>query len=158
MKNKQKGSTALVVLIIVIIVLAVFSYSYFNRTASRSQPTPTNNKSFDITDLGVRFTLPDELSDLTYTVVHLSGDQAVNSVGFSDKRLEAAGCSAAMAPLGYLTYDSYKGGVVVGHARGSQLSYLKPDKKCSADISLQNLGVLENALHSIESDYTPVEV
>jgi hypothetical protein len=115
-------------------------------------PTPTPDSTFDVSDLGVKFTLSGSLWDLDYKVVHLTGDQAVNSVAFSSKRLEAAGCSLDSAPLGYLTYDNDKGGVMVATARNSSLYYLQPQAGCNADVSLRNWQVLQSGLRTLASD------
>jgi hypothetical protein len=115
-------------------------------------PRATDQESnwYSISNLGLLFNLPNTLSDLTYQVVKLSGDQAVNSVKFSTKRLESVGCNLSTDPLGYLTYDKDKGGVVVANARGSDLYYIKPAVQC--ETALQDSLVLEQALKTIISD------
>lgn len=121
--------------------------------ATTEAPTPTPSSTFDISSLGVKFTLSGTVSDLDYQVVHLTGDQAVNSVEFSSKRLEAAGCSLASAPLGYLTYDNNKGGTLVANVRNSNLYYLSPTAgSCAAAPSLQTWQALESSLRSAVSD------
>ncbi len=110
-----------------------------------SQPSNIYNIS-----LGFLVRLPDSLSDLTEQVVKLSGDQAVNSVALSTTRLESVGCSLSSAPLGYLTYDSDKGGVIVAHARGSDVYYIKPTVQCGG--TLQDWSGLQEALKTIISD------
>lgn len=98
-----------------------------------------------IPELGASFLLPSELSDLTYVVVKLPTDQAVNTVGFSTKSLEDQGCDAKSAPLGYLTYSNVAGGEPIV-SRKSGLYYLPPSGSCKADASLQQR--LKDALKS----------
>jgi hypothetical protein len=108
----------------------------------------------DITPLGVEFALPSDVSDLTYQIVHLTGDQAVNSVEFSSQRLEVAGCGLSAAPLGYLTYDSDKGGTLVASdIRNSSLYYVSPASGvCKANASLQDWQALKSYLTTAVTD------
>lgn len=107
---------------------------------------------YDITELGLMFAAPGALKDLDSAAVHLAGDQAVNSVGFSSQRLEAAGCSVQSAPLGILTYDTDKGGDIVARVGGQNLYYLEPKAGCKADAVLQPLANFKAALGSLISD------
>lgn len=109
---------------------------------------------YDVSDLGVKFALPQTLSDLTYKAAKLPGEQAVNSVAFSSKCLESAGCGVESAPLGYLTYDNDKGGTRVGHARGSELYYIAPTGQCKVAGAMQNSDTLKGALQSLSFDAT----
>lgn len=109
---------------------------------------------YDISDLGLMFAAPGTLKDLDSAAVHLAGDQAVNSVGFSTKRLEAAGCSLQSAPLGILTYDTDKGGDIVAHVGSQNLYYLEPKAGCKADTAFLPLASLKAALGSLISDTT----
>lgn len=121
-------------------------------------PAPTNTLPnspafiYDIADLGLMFASPGALRDLDSAAVHLAGDQAVNSVGFSSQRLEAAGCSVQSAPLGILTYDTDKGGDIVAHVGNQNLYYLEPKAGCKADGTLLPLAGFKAALGSLISD------
>jgi len=171
--NERGVISVLFIILVVIVVIAVgvalFESHHVNRQAGSSpspssssvvratsspSPSPTAAPSsyFDIVDLGVKFLLPASFSDLEYKVVHLTGDEAVNSVAFSSKRLDAAGCGLDTAPLGYLTYDSDKGGSMVAIARNSNLYYLQPQAGCKASATLQDWQSLETALKSLVSD------
>ncbi len=116
---------------------------------------PPNVVEYHITNLGLKFNLPSELSDLTYVIVKLPDEQAVGTVGFSNKELETLGCLATTGPLGYLTYQDDQGGELVGHVRNSNLYFIKPDGRCLADPSLQNWQLLRDSLKSLTSDYVP---
>ena len=176
--SDEKGTAPLLLVVLVALLIIVGGYAIYNVThhangeqASNSTtptpssspissaspaaptPTPTPGSVFDISSLGVKSTLTGALYDLTYQVVHLTGDQAVNSVEFSSQRLEAAGCSLSSAPLGYLTYDNDKGGTLVANARNSDLYYLAPTTgTCKAAASLQNWQALESSLKTSVSD------
>jgi hypothetical protein len=176
--SDDRGVVPVMLIVLVALLIIVGGYAFYNVThhangeqASNSKtptpsssplgsaspaaptPTPTPSSVFDITSLGVKFTLSGTLYDLTYQVVHLTGDQAVNSVEFSSQRLEAAGCSLSSAPLGYLTYDNDKGGTVVANARNSNIYYLAPTGgTCKAAASLQNWQALESSLKTSVSD------
>jgi hypothetical protein len=104
---------------------------------------------YDISDLGLMFAAQGGLKDLDTAAVHLSGDQAVNSVGFSSQRLETAGCSAQSAPLGTLTYDTDKGGDIVARVGTQNLYYLQPKAGCKADAAILPLISLRSSLGSI---------
>lgn len=121
-------------------------------TSQVAAASPAKTFLYDITDLGVKFDLPFSLVDLGYIPVHLHGDQGVNSVEFTTKRLQDAGCTIDMAPMGILTYDSDKGGTKVGHARGSNLYYIKPDGRCHVNSRLQPWQKLRDVLHTLRSD------
>ena len=113
-------------------------------------------KTYHIQDLGLEFAFLPALSDLTHEVARFNSDQAVNSVGFSTVRLDAAGCSwqnLQGAPLGYLRFGNDQGGVLVAHARFSDLYYIRPKVSCDANPSLQNWQLLQNSLRSLVSDY-----
>ena len=112
---------------------------------------------YNIADLGLMFAAPGTLNDLNSAAVHLAGDQAVNSVGFSSKRLEAAGCSVQSAPLGILTYDTDKGGDIVARVGGQNLYYLEPKAACKADVALLPLASFKASLGSIISDTSAVK-
>jgi hypothetical protein len=127
---------------------SLLSFSTSDPFAVPNQPTASS--VYDIVDLGVKFTVPATFSDLTHRVVKLAGDQAVNSVAFSSRQLEAAGCG--VEALGYLTYDTNKGGVIVGRARGSDLYYLQPKAACKTGATLQNWQGLRDALKTLGSD------
>jgi len=118
--------------------------------APLAQPAPAF--IYDISDLGLMFAAPGSLADLDSAAVHLAGDQAVNSVGFSSKRLETAGCSVQSAPLGTLTYDTDKGGDIVAQVAGQKLYYLEPKVGCKADVALLPLASFKASLGSIISD------
>lgn len=122
------------------------------QTQPITKPTPSST-IYDISNLGIQFSLPVSLSDLTDKIVKLEGDQAVDSVGFSSKRLEEVGCSAESAPLGYLTYDDNKGGVIVGRARSSDLYYISPSGQCQVATVSQDWHILQEALKSLVTDY-----
>lgn len=121
-------------------------------------PAPTNPQPnspafiYEIADLRLMFAAPGSLRDLDSAPVHLAGDQAVNAVGFSSQRLEAAGCSVQSAPLGILTYDIDKGGDIVANVGGKNLYYLEPKAGCKADAALQPLANFKAALGSLISD------
>ncbi len=174
-KLNQKGFTGFEVVLIVIALVAIGAAGYFAYEARQdktvlvaapkktektiqAQPQPVSSKPettsvYNIKDLGVEFALPSSISDLSYKVVNLGGEQAVSSVTFSTKRLEAAGCSLDSAPLGHLTYTEGKGGILVASARGSNLYYIEPKGSCSADPSLRNWQKLKEALKTTVSDY-----
>lgn len=157
----QKGNAAVIALIIVVVAITtgVITWLVATRTQApvvQTQPVIqplTPSTIYNISNLGIQFSLPAPLSDLTDKIVHLEGDQAVNSVGFSSKRLEAAGCSVESAPLGYLTYDNDKGGVIVGNARGSNLYYIPPSGQCQVATVSQDWRILQEALKSLVTDY-----
>lgn len=156
----QKGFIKDIVIIAVGILLLGGGYFYFSKKPAYAPAENTNSvvagvKIYEVPELAVEFTLPETFMDLTHEVVKLSGDQAVNSVAFSSKRLETFGCGLETAPLGYLTYDNDKGGTLVGHAKydSDKLYYIKPDGQCKADTSLQDWRTLENALKSIITDF-----
>jgi hypothetical protein len=112
---------------------------------------------YDITDLGLMFAAPGSLNDLDSAAVHLVGDQAVTSVGFSSKRLEAAGCIVQTAPLGIITYDTDKGGDIVASIAGQSLYYLAPKAGCKADVALLPLDSFKASLGSTISDIPPAK-
>lgn len=145
MKNKYKG------IITVVVVLLVISGVYIFSTKKTAQDQMgQNGLTYDISALQIKFNLSTEFYDLTYAVVKLeNNDQAVNSVAFSSKRLEAVGCDAKSGPLGYLTYRNDVGGDVVGNAAGSDVYFLKPKGGCQADLSLQNWQSLQKDLKSL---------
>lgn len=159
--SKRTITSKFIVFVVSIIAIAGLTYGsiwYWGNQQVAQEVVPTftprpssqASKTYNISNLGLLVTLPDSLSDLTYQVVKLSGDQAVNSVTLSTTRLESAGCPVSSAPLGYLTYDNNKGGVVVAHARGSDLYYLKPTVQCGG--TLQDWAGLQKALKTIISD------
>lgn len=159
MKNSQKGFAPIIVLILAIAVLAIGGGTYIALHKQKLATQISNSTaSFDIASLGVKFELSNTLSDLTYIVINLGGEQAVNSVGFSSKQLEAIGCPASSAPLGYLTYDDNKGGTLVARARNSDLYFIKPDKLCNADERLRDWHTLQNNLSSLVTDYVSESV
>ncbi len=148
-------------IIVIVAIAAVLGGWYYVKKSSGPAPSgvegpqpavvTTTTSIYSISNLGLLVYLPSSLSDLTHNVVHLAGDQAVNSVEFSTIRLESAGCPLSSAPLGYLTYDNDKGGVVVAHARGSDLYYIKPTVQCGA--ALQDWPTLQQALKTIVSNF-----
>ena len=107
---------------------------------------------YDVPELGVMFAAPGTLKDLNSTTVRLPGDQNLSSVGFATKRLEAAGCSLASAPLGILTYDTDKGGSIVARVKDQNLYYLEPVAGCKAEATLLPLASFKSALSSLVSD------
>ncbi len=119
--------------------------------ATTATPLAPPSFIYDISDLALIFAAPGRLKDLDSTAVYLAGDQAVNSVGFSSKRLEAAGCSASSAPLGIITYDTDKGGEIVAHVGSQNIYYIEPKTGCRADASLLPLASLKAALGSVVS-------
>ncbi|MEK7565360.1 MAG: hypothetical protein AAB501_03950 [Patescibacteria group bacterium] len=156
----QKGFIKDVVIIVLAILLLGGGYFYFSKKPAYAPAENTNSvvagvKIYEVPELAVEFVLPEAFMDLTHKVVKLSGDQAVNSVAFSSKRLETFGCGLETALLGYLTYDNDKGGIFVGHAKydNDKLYYIKPSGQCKADISLQDWQTLENALKSLTADF-----
>jgi len=62
------------------------------------------------------------------------------------------GCSVDSAPLGILTYDSDKGGMVVANTRNSKLYYIKPQPGCKADASFLDWRSLEQSFRGITED------
>jgi len=175
--NKQQGSAhVIIIIILVLVILGLLGFVFWqnfivkntNDSATKTEsqttskrassvseqtpaPTPETNVTVHIADLGLNVSVPSNLSDLTSEPKHLAGDQAVNSVVLSTAKLETAGCARSSAPLGYLTYDSDKGGTKVASARGSNLYYLEPDTKCSA-VTSSELNSLKAALKSLVSD------
>ena len=168
--SNDRGSLPILVAIIAVLLIVAAGVAVYNlnkhqknavttttspstssaaKVNSSTTPQPSPDSTFDIADLGVKFTLTGSLWDLEHKVVHLTGDQAVNSVEFSTKRLDAVGCGLDSAPLGYLTYDSDKGGAIVATARNQNLYYLQPTGVCKAEASLQNWQALESSLRSI---------
>lgn len=114
----------------------------------------TNTVSaYTVSELGIKFYIPNTLSDVVHKVVKFPTDQAVNTVGFSTRRLETAGCDAKSAPLGYLTYNKTVGGEIIAHVRNSDLYYIKPDGTCKAYVSLQNWQLLRDILKTLVTDY-----
>lgn len=177
MKNytsNESGFTALEIILTIVVLAAIGAAVFFglkahdsatnkDTAASVSTPvasaSPSNSSSptstpslpsfvFDISDLGLKFTAPGEYAGLTYQVVHLAGDQAVNSVALSTKTLTTTACPISTAPLGYLTYDSDKGGQKVANARNSTLYYIAPTGACAAS----NYSALQAALQTLVSD------
>ncbi len=159
----QKGFIKDIVIIVLAILLLGGGYFYFSKkpayapaeTSSQNQTTAGEATTiYHITDLALSFTLPDTLSDLTHRYHKFPNDQAVNSVEFSSKRLESAGCGLETAPLGYLTFDTGRGGILVGHLKNDldKLYYIRPNGQCKADKSLQDWQTLENALKTLTDD------
>lgn len=106
---------------------------------------------YDISELGIKFVLPASVPDLIHVVAHFPGDQAVNSVALSSKKLAILGC--ATGTLGYLTLDADKGGSFVASARGSNLYYIKPSFVCESNISAGAVQDLSSALRYLKTDY-----
>lgn len=177
MKNyisNQSGFTAIEIILTIIALAAIGAAVYFGLKARNSatnnhvttsvitptvsaspsgSPSPTASPSlpsfvFGISDLGLKFTAPGAFTGLTYQVVHLAGDQAVNSVALSTKTLTTAACPISSAPLGYLTYDGDKGGKKVADARNSALYYIAPTGACAAN----DYSALQTALQTLVSD------
>lgn len=167
----EKGFGAVEVVLVIVAVAAIGAAVYLGfrahnlsvrGKAAASSPapspvasattTPTTSAApgfvFDISELGVKFTAPAAFTGLTYQQVHLTGDQAVNSVELSTKTLTTATCPISSAPLGYLTYDSDKGGQKVATARNSDLYYIAPTGTCAAS----NYAALKTALQGLVTD------
>ena len=159
----QKGFVKDLVIVILGVVILVGGYFvFFKKTANAPAETSNQNQTtageattiYHITDLALSFTLPDTLSDLTHRYHKFPNDQAVNSVEFSSKRLESAGCGLETAPLGYLTFDAGRGGILIEHLKNDldKLYYIRPNGQCKADKSLQDWQTLENALKTLTND------
>lgn len=106
----QKGFIKDIVIIVIGILLLGGGYFYFSKKPANAPADTLNQnqttvgeatRTYDIIGLAVSFTLPGTLYDLTYQNHKFPNDQAVNSVEFSSKRLESAGCGLETAPLGY---------------------------------------------------------
>lgn len=124
---------------VLIAILILLSLAYF---LSRGRGLA----SFTVPELGIIIMVPKDFADLKAASIGLPGDQTVNTVGLSTSRLEAEGCTASSAPLGYLTYDMDKGGKKAGSTNGGSIYYVEPDKPCAIDVSLQDWKKLETYL------------
>jgi hypothetical protein len=164
--NNQKGFTAFEVVLIVLVLAATGVAGYFSlqanqdktdysvqvakKQSSNSTKPDTGVKEttsiYVIDDLGLKFTLSSAVGELTHKVVRLEGEQAVSTVAFSTKSLEASGCNIESAPLGHLTYTEGKGGVFVARARSSNLYYIEPKNSCGS-----NWQKLKSSLNSLIS-------
>ncbi|MDO8590451.1 MAG: hypothetical protein Q7R65_00550 [bacterium] len=110
---------------------------------------------YQIKELGLLFDLPQMLSGLKHRSFWSPGDQAVNSVVFTTWGLARDGVCTDDA-LGTLTYNKDLGGVIVAHARGSDVYYLPPQKKCDfGEPAAENWpDILETALkNTLISDF-----
>jgi len=117
--SNQKGFSAVeaVIILIVLVILAGAGYMVYNRqhnkkddtnksTTSNSQTkkdtsddtTATKSTVAKITELGVQFTLPSDLSDFTYEVKDRTTDSGTYKTAYTGtKALEALGCKTVSA-------------------------------------------------------------
>lgn len=167
--SKEKGSAHAIIVILLIIIVGVLGFIVWQNfiykdsletvnpeTSTAEVKSPNKPKEEDlvsvhISDLRLRAMVPESLGDLSSTPIHLEGDQALNSVALSSKRAESSGCKKSSAPLGYLTYNSDRGGRFVAMAYGSELYYLPPENKCDV-VSPETINDLQSALKSLVAD------
>lgn len=177
--RSQKGALDLVVgiLLLGLIVIAGVYFYYQHQTQLAAQKAVQSNsqaKSIQLTKpdtnqakstssetspfvyhvkmLQLKFTAPGKFSDLIDEVKYRSGDQAVNAVAFSSKRLSDAGCSTQDAPLGILAYDQKSPGAEQV-SPGSHWYFSPPQQACGkADSSLQDWKSLQSALKTVTDD------
>ena len=122
-----------------------------NEQPSDTSQAATESQTIAIDDLGLQFEAPTKLGTLTFSPIHLEGDQALNSVTISSEAATQAGCTQDDGPLGVLTYDRNKGGTLVANARSADLYYIEPTKACSA-VTRLDISTLQSALASLVSD------
>lgn len=99
----------------------------------------------------LHMTLPADISDVTYVVVHLPGDQAVNSVGFTRSSFGSA-CPASGGYLGYLTYDDESSDPTAVPLKLKPWWYIPPRNACMGDVAAKVYPAMieefENALQT----------
>lgn len=137
-------------------------------TTASGTSAPAVITYFVIRELGLRFKLPADISDLTYTISNINSKVAL----FTTMSLEAKGgslCSLAYVPLGTIATDQLyfaqtrtpvptSDTTEFHKVNGAWAYYKEPEATCSDDASLQDLQTrqavsLQNAFNSTVEPY-----
>ncbi len=169
--SNERGALPILVALLVVALVAVVGFAVYNFSRSNQKaaqtvnasPSPTGSpaasatptpsptgKVFTVKELGIQFTITDDIKDLVYSV-SVGGDG--KSAAFSTASLVAAGgkyCAADKdAPLGAVSIDSAAnapGGSGKVKQLGSQYLYFTPPQApCSDSASFQNLSSKQRA-------------
>lgn len=122
-------------MIAVLVAGGIYLYSKNVSTQSKFADTTI----LDIKELGLKISLPSDLSDMTYSVAKFADLDVVQSVGFYIKHAQLTGdCADAITPFGSLTFFGDKGDELIGEVRGLKIYYVRPIGQCAVDKSLQD--------------------
>jgi hypothetical protein len=178
--SNERGAVSALAIALALVVVAAVGFAVYNMSKARNNdvksgntppspvgslistasPAATPSNVFVVKEVGIQFTLNDDIKDLGYAVRTL-GDGSTGA-DFSSASMVATGgkaCAAnAGAPLGTITLTSnanFPDGQKVKHLGGKYLYYIHAQAVCwpgtTADsLSEKQIAAFQNALKSAE--------